>query len=112
MQALWWNLLNALPPGKPRFTPCSKAENSFNPKELSLKISARNKFEGTISAVNAGPVNAEVVLDLAGGDKLVAVITAGSAKSLGLAAGKRAVGLVKAPAVTVLTDADNSVVSG
>ncbi len=72
-----------------------------------MKVSARNKFEGTISSVNAGPVNAEVVIDLAGGDKLVAVVTAGSAKSLGLAAGKRAVGLVKATAVTVLTDADN-----
>jgi molybdate transport system regulatory protein len=59
------------------------------------------------SAVNASPVNTEVVLDLAGGDKLVAVVTSESAKRLGLAAGKRAVGLVKAPSVTVLTDAAN-----
>jgi molybdate transport system regulatory protein len=70
-----------------------------------LKISARNKFEGTISAVNAGPISTEVVLDLAGGDKLVAVVTSDSAKRLGLAKGKAAVGLVKAPSVTVLTDA-------
>ena len=72
-----------------------------------MKISARNKLEGTISAVNAGPVSTEVVLDLAGGDKLVAVVTSESAKKLGLATGKRAVGLVKAPSVTVLTDAGN-----
>jgi len=72
-----------------------------------MKISARNKLEGTISAVNAGPVNTEVVLDLPGGDKLVAVVTTQSAKRLGLAAGKRAVGLVKAPLVTLLTDAGN-----
>jgi len=72
-----------------------------------MKVSARNKLEGTISAVNAGPVSTEVVLDLAGGDKLVAVVTSESAKRLGLAAGKRAVGLVKAPSVTVLTDAGN-----
>jgi molybdate transport system regulatory protein len=72
-----------------------------------MKISARNRFEGTISAVKTGPVSTEVVLDLAGGDKLVAVITSESAKRLGLTAGKRAVGLVKAPSVTVLTDAAN-----
>lgn len=72
-----------------------------------MKISTRNKFEGTIATVNSGPVSTEVVLDLAGGDKLVAVVTTSSAKNLGLATGKRAVGLVKAPSVTVLTDADN-----
>ena len=70
-----------------------------------MKISARNKLEGTISAVNAGPVSTEVVLDLAGGDKLVAVVTSESAKKLGLARGRKAVGLVKAPLVTLLTDA-------
>lgn len=72
-----------------------------------MKISARNKLEGTISAVNAGPVSTEVVLDLAGGDKLVAVVTSESAKRLGLVAGKRAVGLVKAPSVMLVTDAAN-----
>ena len=72
-----------------------------------MKVSARNKLEGTISAVNAGPVSTEIVLDLAGGDKLVAVVTSESAKRLGLAAGKKAVGLVKAPSVTLVTDAGN-----
>jgi molybdate transport system regulatory protein len=72
-----------------------------------MKISARNKLEGTISAITSGPVSTEVVLDLAGGDKLVAVITASSEKKLGLAKGKKAVGLVKAPLVTLLTDAGN-----
>jgi molybdate transport system regulatory protein len=72
-----------------------------------MKISARNKLEGTISAITSGPVSTEVVLDLAGGDKLVAVITSSSEKKLGLAKGKKAVGLVKAPLVTLLTDAGN-----
>ncbi len=70
-----------------------------------MKVSARNKLEGTISAVNGGPVSTEVVLDLAGGDQLVAVVTSESAKKLGLAKGKKAVGLIKAPLVTLLTDA-------
>ena len=70
-----------------------------------MKISARNQLEGMISTVNAGPVSTEVNLDLAGGDKLVAVVTSESAKKLGLAKGKKAIGLVKAPLVTLLTDA-------
>jgi molybdate transport system regulatory protein len=70
-----------------------------------MKISARNQLEGTISAVNEGPVSTEVTLDLAGGDKLVAVVTSESAKKLGLVKGKKAIGLVKAPLVTLLTDA-------
>jgi molybdate transport system regulatory protein len=72
-----------------------------------MKISSRNKFEGTISAITAGPVSTEVVLDLAGGEKLVAVVTSSSASGLGLAKGKKAVGFVKAPSVTLLTDAGN-----
>jgi molybdate transport system regulatory protein len=72
-----------------------------------MKISARNKLEGTISAITSGPVSTEVVLDLVGGEKLVAVITSSSEKNLGLAKGKKAVGLVKAPLVTLLTDAGN-----
>lgn len=72
-----------------------------------MKISTRNKFEGTLSSVNTGPVHTEVTLDMPGGDKIVAVVTSESAKKLGLAAGKKAVALVKAPLVTVLTDAGN-----
>jgi len=72
-----------------------------------MKVSARNRLEGTISAVNPGAVNTEVVLDLGGSDKLVAVVTSESAKRMGLTAGKRAIGLVKAPSVTIVTDAAN-----
>jgi molybdate transport system regulatory protein len=72
-----------------------------------MKVSARNRLEGTISTVNPGPVNTEVVLDLGGSDRLVAVVTSESAKKLGLTVGKRAVGIVKAPSVTIVTDAAN-----
>ncbi|MCW5620202.1 MAG: TOBE domain-containing protein [Burkholderiales bacterium] len=70
-----------------------------------MKISTRNKLEGTISAVNNGPVSTEITIDLAGGDKLIAVVTSESARSLGLTKGKKAVGLIKAPLVALLTDA-------
>jgi molybdate transport system regulatory protein len=70
-----------------------------------MNVSARNQLKGTISAVNPGPVSTEVVLDLAGGDKLVAVVTTGSAQKLGLKPGSHAVGLIKAPSVMLVTDA-------
>ena len=70
-----------------------------------MYASARNRFEGTISAVTIGPVTTEVVLDLPGDETLVAVVTTSSAQALGLAPGRRAVGLVKAQAVTLMTEA-------
>jgi molybdate transport system regulatory protein len=80
-------------------------------EERSMNVSARNKLEGTIASVNPGPVNTEVTLELVGGDKLVAVVTTESSRKLGLIPGKRAVGLVKAPSVIILTDADHYVFS-
>jgi len=44
-----------------------------------MKISARNVFEGRITAMTPGTVNTEVVLALPGGESLVAVITQASA---------------------------------
>ena len=71
-------------------------------KEFTMKVSARNIFTGTISALVNGAVNAEVELTLAGGDKLVAIVTESSVKSLELAVGKTATALIKAPWVMVL----------
>lgn len=72
-----------------------------------MKVSARNVFKGTVSAVTAGAVNAEVVIQLSGGDSLVAIVTQESVASLGLAAGKPAVALVKAPWVMLMTEGDD-----
>jgi molybdate transport system regulatory protein len=62
-----------------------------------MKVSARNAFKGSISAIQPGAVNSEVTLKTKGGDPLVAIVTADSVKSLGLAVGKEVVALVKAP---------------
>lgn len=67
-----------------------------------MKISARNAFPGTITAVRDGAVNAEIELSLSHGDKLVAIVTEGSAQSLGLAVGQSATAFVKAPWVVLL----------
>ena len=67
-----------------------------------MKISARNVFEGTITALVDGKVNAEVEVTTPGGDRIVAIVTEGSVAALGLAVGKPAIAYVKAPWVMVL----------
>jgi molybdopterin-binding protein len=81
------------------------------PQETFMRTSARNHFSGQISAVKAGAVNDEVTLRADGGLDIVAIITHGSAASLGLAAGKPAFALVKASSVIVMVDGDASKVS-
>ena len=51
-----------------------------------------------------GAVNDEVELTLAGGAKLVAIVTHSSQQALGLAKGKEAIALIKAPWVTLATE--------
>lgn len=70
-----------------------------------MKVSARNVFQGKISAVSAGAVNAEVEITTNGGDKIVAIVTEGSVKSLGLTVGKAVSAFVKAPWVMLLAGA-------
>lgn len=69
-----------------------------------MQVSARNQLIGTVSAVTTGAVNDEVELTLAGGVKLVAIVTHSSKEALGLAVGKEAIALIKAPWVTLATE--------
>jgi molybdate transport system regulatory protein len=69
-----------------------------------MKISARNVFEGLITSVKEGPISAEVEVTLPGGPVIVAGITEGSLKSLGLEVGKTVKAIVKAPLVLLATD--------
>lgn len=70
-----------------------------------MNVSARNVFKGEITALTEGAVNAEVELGLSGSDRIVAIVTAGSVQSLGLAVGKEAIAYVKAPWVMLLSGA-------
>ncbi|EHM49050.1 MAG: TOBE domain-containing protein [Yokenella regensburgei] len=69
-----------------------------------MAVSARNQLTGKISAVATGAVNDEVELTLENGAKLVAVVTHSSKEALGLANGKEAIALIKAPWVTLATE--------
>lgn len=73
-------------------------------RRFDMKTSARNQFLGHVKILKKGAVNAEVVLDIGGGDELVAVITNDSVDHLALAPGVEAYAMVKAPWVIVTTD--------
>jgi molybdopterin-binding protein len=69
-----------------------------------MRISARNTIKGTVKGVVLGPVSAEVVLKVAPGIEIVAVISSSSAKALKLKKGKKAYAVVKATSVMVAVD--------
>ncbi|MDR1044983.1 MAG: TOBE domain-containing protein [Candidatus Adiutrix sp.] len=69
-----------------------------------LKVSARNNLSGTVAKVTRGAVNSEVILNLAGGRQLVAIITNASLDSLGLEEGAPAGALIKASHVLVAVE--------
>jgi len=64
-----------------------------------MKLSARNQLTGTISRIVAGAVNTEVVIDLAGGNSVAAIITRASATQMRLLEGKNAIAIFKASSV-------------
>jgi molybdate transport system regulatory protein len=73
-------------------------------RRFDMKTSARNQFLGRVKSVRHGPVNAEVILDIGGGDEIAAIITQDSAEHLALTPGDEAYALIKAPWVIVTTD--------
>lgn len=69
-----------------------------------MKISARNVLGGKVKSIKPGTVNDEVVVKLAGGDEIVAIITKQSSKSLKLAKNKKVYAVIKASSVMIGVD--------
>lgn len=69
-----------------------------------MRLSARNKLAGTVTAIETGAVNATVQIDLGGGTTVTAMITNASVEDLGLEVGKTAYAIVKASDVIVGAD--------
>lgn len=76
-------------------------------RRLNMKTSARNQFFGKVSRIERGAVNDEIELELAGGDRIVAIITQASTEHLGLQTGSEAIALIKAPWVMLATGTDD-----
>jgi molybdate transport system regulatory protein len=61
-----------------------------------VKFSARNQLPGTVEKITRGAINTDVVLALAGGTQVHAVVTNEAVVELGLQEGSRATALIKA----------------
>ncbi len=64
-------------------------------RSLAMRTSARNALRGVVERISEGAVNAEVVLSVAPGTEIVAIITRESVADLGLSPGREAIALIK-----------------
>jgi len=63
------------------------------------RVTARNQLKGTVTEVKPGAVNAEVDIELSGGEKVAATVTNDSVETLGLRKGQTVTAVFKAGAV-------------
>jgi molybdate transport system regulatory protein len=73
-------------------------------RKMRMKTSARNEFAGKITAIKTGTVNDEIELDVAGGQKIAAIVTHESTEKLGLSLGMEAFALINSSSIIVMTD--------
>ena len=69
-----------------------------------MEISARNSLKGKVKKVTPGAVNTEIIVEIANGLEVVAIITKESAERLSLATGKEVYAVIKASDVLIATD--------
>ncbi|GAB1545512.1 molybdopterin-binding protein [Scytonema sp. NUACC21] len=69
-----------------------------------MQVSARNSLKATVKKVVAGAVNTEVILEVAPGVEVTAIITKSSAEKLQLTEGKTAYAIIKSSDVMVAID--------
>ncbi len=72
-------------------------------KRMNMKTSVRNQYRGIITQLKIGAVNDEIEVQIAGGQKLIAIITHESTEELGLRIGSEVFALVKASSIVVMS---------
>lgn len=80
-------------------------------RRISMKTSARNQLDGTVTAIRKGAVNAEIEISLKGGATIVSQITLPSLSNLGLKIGSEVWALVKSSWVILAAGEDEPKVS-
>ncbi len=90
-----------LEPGVPAFGFVKASSIIIVTENDDVRLSARNQLKGEVTRVTPGAVNTEVVMRVAGGTTVVAVITNDSATELALGAGLPATAIFKASSVVL-----------
>jgi molybdate transport system regulatory protein len=80
-------------------------------KRLVIKTSATNQLFGTITAIQMGAVNGEVLVELKGGEPVVASLALTELKLLELSIGDDVVMLINDPEIIIITDSGNTPLS-
>jgi len=72
-------------------------------KDSTMKLSARNIFEGTVFEIHKGATTSHVVIDVSGA-AVTASVTNEAVEELGLEVGQKAKAIIKASDVIVAVD--------
>ena len=64
--------------------------------DITLNISARNKFQGSVDSIHQGEINSELIIDIGNGDKIASIITSNSIEGLGIKEGMQVSAIIKA----------------
>ena len=67
-----------------------------------MSISARNQLKGKVVGLKKGVITAEVVVEIAGGNKITSIISLDSAEELGIKEGAEITAVVKSTDVMIL----------
>ncbi|MBD2434486.1 MULTISPECIES: TOBE domain-containing protein [Fischerella] len=69
-----------------------------------MQVSARNALKGTVKKIQVGSVNDEVIIEIAPGVEVTAIITKSSVENLKLSEGKEVYAVVKSSDVMIAVD--------
>ena len=78
-----------------------KSSNVLISLDSNIAISARNRFDGKVSAIKKDEVNSELVVDIGNSDSVVSVITTKSIESLGLKKGMSVCAIIKSSDIMI-----------
>ncbi|AJA49913.1 molybdenum-pterin-binding protein 1 [Clostridium pasteurianum DSM 525 = ATCC 6013] len=67
-----------------------------------MSISARNQLKGKVVGLKKGVITAEVVLEIAGGNKITSIISLDSVEELGVKEGAELTAVIKSTDVMIL----------
>ena len=67
-----------------------------------MSLSARNQLKGKVVGLKKGVITAEVVVEIAGGNKITSIVSLDSVEELGIKEGAEVTAIVKSTDVMIL----------